>query len=352
MNPTQTDPPQTPVDAPVQPGLDARTAAGRDWALQQIGRGADVVFRPASADASFRRYFRLEDGDASWILMDAPPQQEDTGPFVQVAQLMHEAGLNAPRVLAQDPERGYLLLSDLGRQTFLDAIKAGDAASETATAMMHAAIDALLVWQQSSRTGVLPPYDAALLQRELDLFEDWYVARHLRRELSPAQKSALHGIQQRLIESALSQATVFVHRDYMPRNLMVSPSGPGILDFQDAVEGPISYDVVSLMRDAFWSWPASQVDAWMQRYWQLARERKLPVDADFAEFRRAADWMGLQRHLKVIGIFARINYRDGKPHYLADVPRFVGYVRAVAANYPDMAPLLQLFDELDLHADA
>jgi aminoglycoside/choline kinase family phosphotransferase len=345
---TQTASTQTPVPA----ALDERAAAGRDWALQQIRGDAGIAFHPASADASFRRYFRLGDGKTSWILMDAPPQQEDTAPFVRVAELMHEAGLNAPRVLAQDPARGYLLLSDLGRRTFLDAIKAGDTPPETIEAMMHAAIDALLVWQQSSRSGVLPPYDAALLQRELDLFEDWYVVRYLQRQLDPAQKSVLRGIQQRLIDSALAQAKVFVHRDYMPRNLMVSPSGPGILDFQDAVEGPISYDVVSLMRDAFWSWPHAQVDAWMLRYWQRARDCGLAVDADYAEFRRAADWMGLQRHLKVIGIFARINYRDGKPHYLADVPRFIGYVRSVAAAYPALAPLLQLFDELDMRASS
>ncbi len=332
--------------------MDARAVEGRDWALAKIGGDAELAFRPASADASFRRYFRLSDGASSWILMDAPPQQEDTKPFVQVAELMHQAGLNAPRVLAQDAARGYLLLSDLGRHTFLDAIKGGDATPETAEAMMHAAIDALLVWQLSSRSGVLPPYDAALLQRELDLFEDWYVARHLQRQLSPAQKSVLRGVQLRLIDSALAQAKVFVHRDYMPRNLMVSPSGPGILDFQDAVEGPISYDVVSLMRDAFWSWSAEQVDAWMRHYWERARARGLPVDADYAEFRRAADWMGLQRHLKVIGIFARINYRDGKPNYLSDVPRFITYVRSVAAGYPELAPLLQLFDELDMRASS
>ncbi|TJY56697.1 aminoglycoside phosphotransferase [Sinimarinibacterium sp. CAU 1509] len=343
MKPTQTD---------VISALDARAVEGRDWALAKIGGDAEVAFRPASADASFRRYFRLSDGDASWILMDAPPQQEDTAPFVRVAELMHQAGLNAPRVLAQDSARGYLLLSDLGKQTFLDVIRADGTTPEAAETLMLAAIDALLEWQQSSRPGVLPPYDAALLQRELDLFEDWYVARHLQRTLTPPQKAALRGIQQLLIDSALAQAPVFVHRDYMPRNLMVSASGPGILDFQDAVEGPISYDVVSLVRDAFWSWPADRVDAWMRRYWALARERGLPVDADYAEFRRAADWMGLQRHLKVIGIFARINYRDGKPHYLADVPRFIAYVRSVAADYPAMAPLLQLFDELDLRASS
>ncbi|MFA5939818.1 MAG: phosphotransferase [Sinimarinibacterium sp.] len=333
---------------PKDPCVDARALAARDWAQAQLG-GDLADFAPASADASFRRYFRVTGrvtgAGGSWIVMDAPPERENLEPFVAVAQLLHDAGLHAPRVLAEDRARGYLLLTDLGTQTFLQAFNGSNA-----DALMQAAIAALVRWQQASRPGVLPPYDAALLQRELDLFPDWYVARHLRRALTPAQREVLAGVNHALIESALAQPKVYVHRDYMPRNLMVSEPNPGILDFQDAVEGPISYDVVSLFRDAFLSWPAAQVEDWMRSYWRQAARCGLPVGSDFESFRRACDWMGLQRHLKVIGIFARINYRDGKPHYLADVPRFIRYVRDVAANYPELAPLLRLFDELGMQA--
>ncbi|MEQ1438650.1 phosphotransferase [Fontimonas sp. SYSU GA230001] len=325
--------------------LDPRARAARDWASAQL-RGDIADFAPASADASFRRYFRVTGHTGgSWIVMDAPPERENVVPFIAVAQLLHEAGLHAPRVLAEDRERGYLLLTDLGRQTFLQVLDEGNA-----DRLMQDAITALLRWQQASRPGVLPPYDADLLQRELDLFPDWYVARHLRRALTPAQREALSAVNRRLIASALAQPRVYVHRDYMPRNLMVSAPNPGILDFQDAVEGPISYDLVSLLRDAFRSWPAARVETWMRSYWMQARQAGLPVDADFDAFRRACDWMGLQRHLKVIGIFARIHYRDGKPHYLADVPRFIGYVRQIAERYAELAALLWLFDELDLQA--
>ncbi|HEY1076967.1 MAG TPA: phosphotransferase [Fontimonas sp.] len=327
--------------------LDPRAASARQWALQELKleAAADLQFAPASADASFRRYFRIVQGAQSWVVMDAPPDRENLGPFIEIAGLSIDAGLNAPRVLAEDRARGFLLLTDLGRQTFLHVLDA-----QNADALMQDAIAALIRWQLASRPGVLPPYDAALLQRELDLFPEWYVGRHLGRTLTAAQREALTGIEQQLIASALAQPSVYVHRDYMPRNLMVSTPSPGVLDFQDAVYGPISYDVVSLFRDAFLSWPAERVEHWMQSYWQQARAAGLPVHADFAAFRRAADWMGLQRHLKVIGIFARICHRDGKPHYLADVPRFIVYVRDVGARYPELAPLLTLFDELGLQA--
>mgnify|MGYP001599773505 CR=1 FL=1 len=276
--------------------------------------------------------------------MDAPPEREDCGPFIQVASLLHGAGLNAPQVLARDLDRGFLLLSDLGRQTYLHVIN-----DANADLLMRDALDALLRWQLASRPGVLPAYDAALLQRELSLFPDWYVAKHLQTALSPAQAQQLAGIERLLIDSALAQPQVYVHRDYMPRNLMISATNPGILDFQDAVHGPLAYDVVSLFRDAFLSWPEERIAAWRQYYLDRARAAGLVAVSD-AEFARAFDWMGLQRHLKVIGIFARINYRDGKPHYLADVPRFIGYVRSVAGRYPELTPLLQLFDALGLHA--
>ncbi|MDP9142090.1 MAG: phosphotransferase [Pseudomonadota bacterium] len=306
---------------------------------------ADVGFGPASADASFRRYFRVVRGAQSWIVMDAPPDRENLEPFIAIARLSEAAGLNAPKVLAEDRERGYLLLSDLGRQTFLHVLTA-----ENADPLMQDAISALICWQLASREGVLPAYDAAMLQRELDLFPDWYVGRHLARTLSVVQRASLTQIEQQLIASALAQPKVYVHRDYMPRNLMVSTPSPGVLDFQDAVYGPISYDVVSLFRDAFMSWPAERVEQWMRLYWQQATAAGLPVDASFDDFRRAADWMGLQRHLKVIGIFARIQHRDGKPQYLADVPRFIRYVREVAGKYPELAALVALFDQLGMQA--
>jgi aminoglycoside/choline kinase family phosphotransferase len=322
--------------------LDARALRAYQWSLSAL-QLPEARFAPASADASFRRYFRVEARDASWVVMDAPPEREDCQPFIHVAGLFADAGLNAPRVLAQNLPEGFLLLSDLGRQTYLHALDEGNA-----DALFADAIDALLRWQAASRPGVLPPYDEALLRRELALFPDWYVARHLQRELAPAQQALWQQTCDLLVASALAQPRVYVHRDYMPRNLMLSAPNPGILDFQDAVEGPIAYDPVCLFRDAFLSWPAERVEAWMRRYWTGARAAGLPVDAALDEFRRAFDWMGLQRHLKVIGIFARINYRDGKPHYLADVPRFIRYVREVAVAYAPLRPLLQLFDELNL----
>ncbi len=314
------------------------------WLSAHFG-GAPVALTPASADASFRRYFRFGAAGQSWIAMDAPPDKEDTEPFVRVARLMADAGLHVPIVYARDAARGFLLLSDLGSRTYLEALAESDPAP-----LFADATDALIRWQLASRPGVLPPYDEALLRRELDLFPDWYVGRHLERELAPGQREALAGICRLLIDSALAQPRVYVHRDYMPRNLMVSEPNPGVLDFQDAVEGPISYDVVSLFRDAFVSWDEAQVLDWTVRYWEKARRAGLPVAADFAEFYRAFEWMGLQRHLKVLGIFARIRYRDGKPHYLGDTPRFIAYAHACAGRYRELAPLVRLLDELENRA--
>ncbi len=300
---------------------------------------------PASADASFRRYFRVHLAEGplpSVIAMDAPPQQEDCRPFIHVAALLEEAGLNAPRVLAQDLERGFLLLSDLGSTTYLAALD-----ESSADALFADAIDALVKWQLASRPGALPAYDEALLRRELDLFPDWYVARHLGVTLTDPQRQALESTFRSILASNLAQPQVFVHRDYMPRNLMVSDPNPGILDFQDAVFGPISYDVTSLFRDAFVSWPEERVLDWTVRYWENARRAGLPVDADFGAFYRDLEWMGLQRHLKVLGIFARLQYRDGKPDYLHDTPRFLGYVRAVCERYAALAPLRRLLDALE-----
>ncbi len=321
--------------------VDQRLAALTRWLAGPLG-GPGFSIRVASADASFRRYFRVTRADGrSFIAMDAPPAHEDCAAFVHVARLLREAGVNAPAVHAEDLAQGFLLLTDLGSVTYLDALD-----DANADALMRDAIAALIRWQRSTRDGVLPPYDEALLRRELALFPDWYVARHLKRELSPAQRASWESLCTALVASALAQAQVFVHRDYMPRNLMLSDPNPGVLDFQDAVVGPITYDIASLTRDAFRSWDEARVLDWSVRYWEEARRASLPVDADFAEHWRAQEWMGLQRHLKVLGIFARLTYRDGKPKYVADTPRFLGYARAAAQRYRALAPLARLLDEL------
>lgn len=321
---------------------DDRRAFLEAWLARQF-EGARFSLAPASEDASFRRYFRatLEDG-RSYIAMDAPPDKEDCRPFIHVAGLLAAAGVHAPRIHAQDLHAGFLLLSDLGARTYLQALDESSAA-----ALFADAVDALVRWQLATRAGELPPYDEALLRREMNLFPEWYLARHHGIELDGAQREALERVFSALATSALAQPVVYVHRDYMPRNLMVCDPNPGVLDFQDAVLGPISYDVVSLFRDAFVSWPEEQVLDWTVRYWEKAKHAGLPVDTDFGEFWRAFEWMGLQRHLKVLGIFARIRYRDGKPKYLADTPRFVGYARAVAKRYAALAPLLGLLDEVE-----
>jgi aminoglycoside/choline kinase family phosphotransferase len=320
---------------------DPRLAALERWLAGPLA-GRAFTLAPASADASFRRYFRatLADG-SSYVAMDAPPDKEDCRPFVHVAQLLHAAGVHAPRIHAQDLAHGFLLLDDLGRTTYLEALN-----ESNAQPLMRDAIAALVKWQLATRPGMLPPYDAALLRREMALFPEWYVGRHLGRALSAAQAAALESVSALLVASALAQPAVFVHRDYMPRNLMLSDPNPGVLDFQDAVIGPISYDIVCLTRDAFISWDEERVLDWAVRYWEQARRAGLPVPADFADFWRAFEWMGLQRHLKVLGIFARLTHRDGKPQYVADTPRFVGYARAAARRYAALAPLARLLDDL------
>ena len=320
---------------------DVRRDAAQAWVAGEL-HAAPFTLSAASADASFRRYWRatLADG-RSYIVMDAPPEREDRRPFVQIAKLLQEAGIHAPEVLAQDLAQGFLLLTDLGTRTYLEELT-----DQNAAALFADATDALLRWQLATRTGVLPPYDEALLRREMNLFPEWYVGRHLKKELSGAQKNSLEKIFDLLVKSALAQPVVYVHRDYMPRNLMVCEPNPGVLDFQDAVLGPITYDMASLLRDAFISWDEERVLDWAARYWEKAKRANLPVERDFAEFWRAFEWMGLQRHLKVLGIFARINYRDGKPKYLTDTPRFLAYARAAARRYVALTPLLRLLDEL------
>lgn len=323
------------------PSHDERLVRLGQWARQSLASN-DLKITPASADASFRRYFRIHKGQDTFIAMDAPPEKEDVRPFIKVAELLHRAGVHVPRVVAQDIDNGYLLLTDLGAQTFLDVLN-----ENNADELFSSAIDALIKWQAASRPEVLPPYDEALLHRELSLFPDWYVAKHLNISLNDKQQVVLEEMFSLIVRNNLSQASVFVHRDYMPRNLMISTPNPGVLDFQDAVYGPISYDVASLFRDAFISWPEARMLDWVVRYWQRARQAGLPVPGDFAQFYRDVEWMGLQRHLKVLGIFARINYRDGKPKYLADTPRFIQYVRQVGERYDELRPLMKLFDQLE-----
>ena len=311
------------------------------WLRDALG-GRAFTREPASADASFRRYFRVFCEGRTWVAMDAPPEREDCRPFVKVAGLMRAAGLHVPDIVAQDLAQGFLLLSDLGRQTYLQAFDGANV-----DGLMRDAIRALVHWQAASRDGSLPPYDEALLRRELSLFPDWYVGRHLGATLDPAERDGLENVFRRILAANLAEPRVFVHRDFMPRNLMVSDPNPGVLDFQDAVHGPISYDVASLWRDAFVSWEEERVLDGTIRYWEAARKRGLPVRADFGDFWRDVEWMGLQRHLKVLGIFARIHYRDGKPGYVGDTPRFLAYVRQACARYGELAPLARLLDRLE-----
>jgi aminoglycoside/choline kinase family phosphotransferase len=316
-----------------------------NWLRETLGDEA-FTLAPASADASFRRYFRVTTDTGTRIVMDAPPAHEDCRPFIQVAALLAGAGLNAPQILAQDLARGFLLLSDLGTITYMAALKE---APERGDELFSDASDALVSWQLASAPDILPPYDAALLRRELDLFPVWYIERHLNLRLKDTQKNVLEESFALIMRSNLAQPSVYVHRDYMPRNLMLSYPNPGILDFQDAVYGPITYDVASLFKDAFISWEEQRVLDWTVRYWEKARRAALPVHADFGTFYRDLEWMGLQRHLKILGIFARLFYRDGKRGYLEDTPRFVAYVRAVCQRYAPLKPLLQLFDQLQEH---
>lgn len=310
------------------------------------------TLRAASADASFRRYFRVDSASGSRIIMDAPPDQENNAAFVQVAALIREAGLNGPQVLDWDEGNGFLLLTDLGQRTLMQCLS--EPADADPLPWFKQALDVLLPWQQSSRPGVLPPYDEAVLRRELALFPDWYLARHKGVTLDATQQSVLQQAFDLIVQRNLAAPQVYVHRDFMPRNLMVSDAGPGplgVLDFQDALYGPVTYDIASLMRDAFISWEEELVLDVSVRYWERARRAGLldfeDWSQDFGAFYRAVEWMGLQRHLKVAGIFARLTLRDGKAKYLADAPRFLAYIRATAARYRELTPLLRLIDAIE-----
>ena len=297
---------------------------------------------PASADASFRSYFRATFAERTLIVMDAPPQQEDCRPFIHVAQLFGAAGVHVPQVLAQDLDQGFLLLTDLGHTTYLQALTASNAQN-----LYGAATDALVAIQLASRENELPPYDETLLMREMRLFPEWYITRHLQFTLNEKQGATLENIFQRVLQNNLAQPRVYVHRDYHSRNLMVTEPNPGILDFQDAVYGPITYDLASLFKDAYIRWEEADILDWLIAYWEKARQAGLPVHADFADFYRDYEWMGVQRHLKVLGIFARLYHRDGKEGYLKDLPLVMDYLRKACERYVDLKPLLRLLDELE-----
>ncbi len=332
-----------------------REAAFHHWlAVQAVQHGVlPETVRPASADASFRRYFRVDTATGSCIVMDAPPEKENCEPFVRIARLMQDAGLYVPRILAWDEPQGFMLLDDLGSQTMMEVIQPDDPQANHGLYMR--ALDALLALQQSSRSGVLPSYDEALLQRELSLFPDWYLTQHRQLNIDSAQREMLDKTFRTIVQRNLAAPIVYVHRDFMPRNLMMprDPAEPrlGVLDFQDAVYGPVTYDIASLMRDAFLSWEEDFVLDISIRYWERARKVGLMDhdgwSQDFGEFWRAVEWMGLQRHLKVAGIFARLTLRDGKPKYLADAPRFIQYIRATASRYSELTPLLRLIDKIE-----
>lgn len=336
--------------------MDARHELLQSWlpsalagAYQQKGWGEapSGQLQVASADASFRQYFRWSDGVRSLIIMDAPPPQEDVRPFLRIAGLLSEAGVHTPEILAADPQQGFLLMEDLGARTFLESIQAGVSPAELER-MFVGAIDVLVRWQVQSRPGVLPDYDETVLRRELQLFPDWFVARHLERQFDPAQQADWDELCTVLLSSHLAETQIFVHRDYMPRNLMTAPGEPGVLDFQDALYGPASYDITSLFADAFFNLPLAERESWIQRYWQQARAAGVALPEQFEVFLGQSRLMGVQRHLKVLGIFARIHYRDGKPRYLQDAPRFIAYLRDAADRDARLAPLTRLLDSLGL----
>ncbi len=335
---------QTPVSVSPEDAhaSDPRAAARTAWARAATGDAALDVQR-ASMDAGFRSYWRGHPtagphASKSVIVMDSPPDKEAVLPWLEVRTLLKTGDVRVPDVLAEDIERGFLLLEDLGHHTYLHAIDA-----DNADALFDAAIGQLLKLQQVATPEGFPAYDEALLARELRLFDEWFLGRHLGVALDCGDLERLELVYRRLIDAALAQPQVLVHRDFMPRNLMPAADGPAVLDFQDAVLGPIAYDPICLFKDAFLSWPQARIDAWLDRYHARALAAGLPVPA-LARFRRDADWIGVHRHLKVIGIFARLHHRDAKPKYLADAPRFLAYLDGVVPKYPELAPLGELLD--------
>lgn len=322
--------------------MDIRQQQLSAW-LTIVLQQSDFKLTTASADASFRRYFRVHLADRTLIAMDAPPPQEDCTPFVKVAKFLLAAGLNAPQIIAQDLEQGFLLLSDLGNDTYLSQLNV-----QSAPKLYTDATNALIKMQLAGQANMLPNYDEALLTREMQLFPDWYVAKHLNATLNNDQQAILNNTFAVLNKNILAQGQVVVHRDYHSRNLMITPeNNPGILDFQDAVYGAVTYDLVSLLKDAYVSWDEEQIIDWAVRYWQPAKKAGLPVPDDFSEFYRDFEWMGAQRHIKVLGIFARLCHRDGKDGYLKDLPLVMAYLRKVCERYVELRPMLKLLNQLE-----
>jgi len=324
---------------------DSRLNTLRDWlkALQARWQLDLDSLEPASADASFRRYFRIASKNPDFgtlIVMDAPPQYEPLDAFIKVDLLLSAASLNVPKILEENITEGFLLLNDLGTKTYLAELN-----NETADPLYQDAIYALVQMQLASKPDVLPNYDEALLQRELDLFPEWYLNKHLNIELTNLQDAQLKKSFALIIENNLAQAKVYVHRDYHSRNLMVTAvNNPGVIDFQDAVYGPITYDASSLWRDAYIAWPEERVIDWVIKFWEEGRKVGLPMPSDFGQFYRDFEWMGLQRHLKVLGIFARLFHRDGKDGYLKDMPLVLDYAIATTNRYIELKPLARILE--------
>jgi aminoglycoside/choline kinase family phosphotransferase len=328
---------------------DARLALLTEW-LGTLGLVEVGSRRPASSDASFRRYFRLDVVPAlratlgdTLIAMDAPPERENVPAFIHVQGLLAEAGVTVPAIVARDVERGFLLLSDLGTTTYLQRLD-----SDNSAFMYSDAVDALIKFQMSSRPGVLPEFDRAFVLREMNLFPEWYIGRHLGATMTEAQQAQLDKVFETITANVLAQQQVFMHRDFHSRNLMFLDQGnPGVLDFQDAVYGPVTYDLASLLRDAYIQWDEEIVLDWVVRYWQSAKQVGLPVNPDIDAFYRDFEFMALQRHLKILGIFCRLNYRDNKPIYMGDLPTVMDYVRKTANRYTELKPLVRLLDAFD-----
>jgi len=315
-----------------------------EW-LNNILKNQEYTIKPASSDASFRRYFRIVSSNQSYILMDAPPEKENSKPFVDIANVLFNAGLNVPKIHKADLKKGFLLLSDLGNKTYLDELN-----QQNASLLYRDAYLALIKIQKNADTQSLKPYNDSLLMKELSLFPDWYLKLHKSYEMNDSEKNILGLTFDLLIKNINSHTQVFVHRDFHSRNLMFCNGdlgeNPGILDFQDAVKGSIVYDLVSLFKDAYIVWNEEEIMDWLIRYWEKAKQNKLKVQDDFAEFYRDFEWMGVQRHLKVLGIFARLNYRDHKANYLSDLPAVENYLRRACERYKDLHPLLKLMNKL------
>jgi aminoglycoside/choline kinase family phosphotransferase len=313
-----------------------------DWVSRDLDL-ADIKIVPLAADAGLRRYFRISpENRPTYVLMDAPVEHNDIKQFKYVANLIRSSGIDSPEIISENTAEGFLILTDLGDKTYLEALNVN-----TADRLFDEATDALVKWQLASNPTALPEYTEKILLSELNLFTDWYLGKHKGLTLQDTKLTALNNVFQKIIARNRSETFVFVHRDFMPRNLMVTENNPGVLDFQDALYGPISYDVISLFKDAFISWEEEQVLDWTIKYWERAKKASLPVPHDFGVFYEQVEWMGVQRHLKVLGIFARLNYRDGKSSYISDTPRFVSYILAVARRYQELKPLVSILEDVE-----